>query len=179
MQHRPIHPFTMKVNEVGTDAELLTVERPCACAVSGCKCCCYQTANFTSGGTALGSIVETCYFCVPSFKINDATGKQVYLIHPPTCCGGVCVNCCTEGNPCGAGCCKVPFWIFDADTKNTNGGEALKIGKILKKPKSAAVEIFTDANAFEVQFPESATVEHKAMLVGTSVFLNAVFFEEK
>ena len=169
----------MAVKEVGTEAELLAVDRPCACAAGSCKCCCYQSATFTSGGNALGSIVETCYFCVPSFKINDAAGKQVYLLHPPTCCCGMCMNCCTEGNPCGRGCCKVPFWIFDAAVTNTNGGNATHLGMILKKPKSIATEVFTDANAFEVKFPEAATVEQKAVLVGTAIFLNAVFFEGK
>jgi hypothetical protein len=40
------------------------------------------------------------------------------------------------------------------------------------------VELFTDADAFDVHFPEAATVDQKAMLVGTAIFLNAVFFEE-
>jgi hypothetical protein len=48
----------------------------------------------------------------------------------------------------------------------------------LKKPKSLKTEIFTDANAFEVKFPSQATVDQKAMLVGTAIFLNAVFFED-
>lgn len=170
----------MRINEVGTEAELLRIERPCACTAGTCKCCCYQTAKFSSGGNELGMITETCYFCVPSFKIQDASGKEMYILHPPTCCGGMCMNCCTEGNPCcGKGCCKVPFWIFDAGATNTNGSEAPKLGMILKKPKSLAVEVFTDANAFEVQFPPTASVEQKAILVGTAVFLNAVFFEEK
>ena len=76
-------------------------------------------------------------------------------------------------------CCKVPFWIFDASVTNTNGSDAPKLGKIVKAPKSIATEVFTDANAFEVNFPEAATVEQKAALVGTAIFLNAVFFEDK
>ena len=27
-------------------------------------------------------------------KILDADGKDLYLVYPPTCCGGICVNCC-------------------------------------------------------------------------------------
>lgn len=51
-----------------------------------------------------------------------------------TCCGGCCVNCCAEGNPCcGKGCCKVPFHLFPFDQGNTNSAE--EVGKILKKPK--------------------------------------------
>jgi len=69
--------------------------------------------------------------------------------------------------------------LIAANQAKTNGGEAPHLGKILKMPKSIKTEIFTDANAFEVTFPEQATVGQKAMLVGTSIFLNAIFFEEK
>jgi hypothetical protein len=48
---------------------------------------------------------------------------------------------------------------------------------ILKKPKSVATEIFTDANAFEVDFPKDATADQKGILIGLSVFINSVFFE--
>jgi hypothetical protein len=88
----------------------------------------------------------------------------------------MCVQICSEGNPCGKGCCKVPFWIFPAGQANT-GGDAPHIGKILKKPKSLGVEAFTDANAFTITFPEQASADEKALLVGTSIFFNAIFFE--
>lgn len=90
----------------------------------------------------------------------------------------MCVNCCTEGNPCcGRGCCKVPFWIFDAQESNTNGSNVPKLGKIVKVPKSLMVEIFTDANAFDITFPEQANVEQKALIAGSSILLNSLFFE--
>jgi hypothetical protein len=176
-----IHPFTMPVTELNTNAELLTVDRPCACSVGAGKCCCYQSIAVSSGGVALGGVKETCYYCVPSFKVMDDQEREIYIVHPPTCCGGCCINCCTEGNPCcGRGCCKMPFWVFPASAVGqTNGkaGEAAKVGKILKKPKSLMTELFTEANAFEVTFPTDATSEQKALLAGTSIFLNALFFE--
>jgi hypothetical protein len=97
---RAIHPFTMRIKEVGTEAELLTIERPCACGVGPCKCGCYQSAKFRSGGVSLGSIEEDCYYCVYSFQIKDGNDKPVYKLHPPTCWGGICADLCTEGNPC-------------------------------------------------------------------------------
>merc|ERR1712151_1090004 len=103
-------------------------------------------------------------------------GEVLYKMHQPTCLGGVCVNCFTEGNPCGKGCCKMPFWLFDAKQEKT-GGNAEHLGKILKMPKSIKTEIFTSANAFLVEFPENAGVTEKATLVGASVYLNSIFFE--
>jgi len=174
----PVYPFKTVVREVYTGAEILTAERPCRCVACGCKCCCYQEMSVSSGGYLLGKIKENFYCCVPSFGVYDNSDIPVYTIHPPTCCCGVCVNCCTEGNPCcGEGCCKVPFWIFDANDKNTNGSNANKLGKIVKVPKSLMVEIFTSANAFEVVFPAKATVEHRGLLTGSSLLLNAIFFE--
>jgi hypothetical protein len=38
------------------------------------------------------------------------------------------------------------------------------------------VELFTDADAFEVNFPEDASADQKGILIGTSVLLNAVFY---
>jgi hypothetical protein len=155
----------MPVKELNTEAEIVTVNRPFRCCVYSCKCCCYQEATVTSGGNELGSVKETCWFCVPSLKVFDNQGKQIYLVHSPTCCGGMCINCCAEGNPCGKGCCKQSFRIYDPDLADTNG-DAPYLGMILKKPKSLAVEVLTDANAFEIEFPKNATVDQKGIILG-------------
>jgi hypothetical protein len=88
----------------------------------------------------------------------------------------MCVNCCAEGNPCGKGCCKQSFRVYAAGQSSTDG-DAPYLGVILKKPKSFGTELFTDANAFVVDFPTEGTADDKAILIGTSIFLNAVFFE--
>ena len=85
-----IYPFKTTVKELNTDAALFEVERPCACAAGGCKCCCYQELFVSSGGTKLGSIKENYYYCVPSFTIKDDKDQPQYILHPPTCCGGMC-----------------------------------------------------------------------------------------
>jgi len=168
-------PFTMEVKDM-EGAEILTVDRPFACGPTACKCCCYQTMSFKSGGQDLGKIEEQYYYCVPVFKIYQ-DGNYIYKIHSPTCLGGLCVNCCAEGNPCfGKGCCKVPYHIFPASQENTDDN-APHSGKILKLPKSMMTEILTDANAFDVTFPEDANNSQKAMIMGTAIFLNALFFE--
>eukprot|EP00540_Astrosyne_radiata_P008902 CAMPEP_0116841772 /NCGR_PEP_ID=MMETSP0418-20121206/11136_1 /TAXON_ID=1158023 /ORGANISM="Astrosyne radiata, Strain 13vi08-1A" /LENGTH=248 /DNA_ID=CAMNT_0004472287 /DNA_START=37 /DNA_END=783 /DNA_ORIENTATION=- len=174
----PCHPFTMEMKELNTDAEMVSMDRPCRCAMGGCKCCCYQEMTVSSGGQEIGSLKEDCWYCVPSFQVYDPDGTALYKIHPPTCCGGCCVNCCTEGNPCcGKGCCKVPFWVFPASQEQTDG-DAPHVGKILKKPKSAMTEIFTEANAFDVIFPEGCSIAEKGTLIGSAIFINANFFED-
>jgi len=169
-----IRPYENKVKELNTDAELLNVDRPMRCGPAPCKCCCYQEATITSGSSTLGTVQEQCYYCVPEFIISDHDEKALYKLHQPTCCGGVCVNICSEGS--GKGCCKVPFRIYPADQADT-GDDAPFVGKILKKPKSLTAELFSDADTFELSFPTDATVDQKAIIVGTGIFLNSVFFE--
>lgn len=173
----PNHPFTMTVKELNSDIEILSMDRPCFCPPGSCKCCCYQEMTLSSGGQPIGSIKEQFYCCVPRFKIKDSEEKPIYKVHQPTCCGGFCVNCCTEGNPCGRGCCKVAFHVFPADQEETDG-DVPPIAKIVKVPKSLGTELFTDADAFDVTFPDGANSTQKALLAGTSVFLNALYFEE-
>jgi len=36
---------------------------------------------------------------------------------------------------------------------------------------------YIDQNAFDVSFPEAASVDEKAILVGSTLLLNAAFFE--
>ena len=82
------------------------------------------------------------------------------------------------GNPCGKGCCRASFRVYPPTQSNTDG-DAPYIGHILKKPKSIAVELFTDANAFDLTFPENASSDEKALLIGSAMFFNANFFERQ
>lgn len=183
----PCHPFQMTLRDITHDSALFAAERPCRLPSVPFKCCCYQEMSFTApqqdlgipGKTSrkIGSIRERCYCCVPRFMIFNGDNKALYKVHMPTCCCGICVNCCAEGNPCcGSGCCIVPFYIYPANQARTDG-EA-PVGKIIKAPKSVCAEIFTEANRFDVEFPPSATGTQKAVIAGSTIFLNALFFEE-
>lgn len=48
-----------------------------------------------------------------------------------------------------------------------------------KVPKSLAVELFTDAEAFDVEFPEGSTSVQKALIAGSAILINANFFESE
>ena len=57
-----------------------------------------------------------CWWFVPSFKVTDPNDKKLYMIHPPTCCFGGCVNCCPGGScPCPHGCCMIPCDVYAVD----------------------------------------------------------------
>jgi len=171
------HDFTMEVKEEGSGEVIMAMHRPMACNAGPCKCCCYNKMDMSSSGKALGTITEECWVCVPRMSILDSNGGKVYKVHQPTCVMGMCVDICAEGNPCcGKGCCKVPFHIFPGDQSETDNG-APNVGKILKIPKSWRTEAFTDSEAYDVTFPSDATAEQKALIAGSSVWINASFFE--
>lgn len=168
----PNHEFTIGVKEEGTDAELMEFHSPFICCASCFSCCCFQTMTMKMGGKDIGKMTDQAYCCVPRFQIVDAEGKGVYKVHQPTCCGGCCVNCCYDGI-CN---CKTAFQVFPHDQEDTDNG-AKHAGEIMKMPRSLATELFTDANMFKITMPEGATSEQKGLLIGTSIFLNAAFFE--
>lgn len=172
----PIHPYKTVIKEKATDAEIITVERPLKCCFTSCKCCSYQEATVTSGGASLGSIHETCWYCVPTMKVLDGDGNDLYLVYPPTCCGGCCVNCCAEGNPCGRGCCKTSHRIYAPDDTKASSKDPY-LGVVLKRPKSALTEMFTDAVVLDVEFPKNATPSQKGLITGLALYINSVFYE--
>lgn len=168
----------MTLKEQLSGSEIFSMHRPQICCPAGpCKCCCFQRMTLSSNGQNLGKIEEIFSCCVPRMVISRGDGMPIYKVHPPTCCGGMCMNCCTEGNPCGRGCCRVAFHIFPADQSKTDDG-APYAGKIVKVPKSFFTEIFTDSEAYDVTFPVDASVEQKALIAGSSVFINASYFED-
>jgi hypothetical protein len=120
--------------------------------------------------------VFSCFSSVPQYKIYDNDDDSVYIVHPPTCCGGVCVNCWTEGNPCTHGCCKIPFRIYDADAMNTNG-DAPFVGQMLKIPKETFCSTFNETSYYKIEFPKPATTEQKGLILGSSLLINSLYFE--
>jgi len=178
----PNHKFRMPITthmegEGVAGTEILSIDRPCKMPPGVCKCCCYQKVDVHSGGIYLGRVEEQYSCCVPKYMAYDKTGTAVYKMHQPTCVAGMCVDICAEGNPCGRGCCKVPFHLFPANASQTDGRDASPSGKILKEKRSNLDELFTDSQIFKITFPEKADAEEKGLLLGATVLINANFFE--
>jgi hypothetical protein len=85
--------------------------------------------------------------------------------------GGVCVDCMAEG------CCncKIPFYIYPTGSA---GGKGEEVGKVVKMWRGMGTEVFTDAASFQLDFPKEADAPSKAMLLGTTMFINMLFFEK-
>lgn len=113
---------------------------------------------------------------VPKFKVYNDKDETVYIIHPPTCCGGTCIDFYAEGHPCPHGCCLIPFRIYPGDAKNTDG-DAPYIGKMAKIPKETCWDTFNEKSFVKIDFPKGATADEKGLVLGSFVLINALFFE--
>jgi len=173
--------------------------RPCKCKVGNCKCCCYQevlaevVTNSNNpewhfgDGTGIGGLRETCWYCVPTFELYRADQSPEYRLHQPTCCGGVCVNCCAQG------CCncRIPFYFYphDNDVEDAvlfSSKATCYEGQTTPSPEAQITKVWTglgqeflsDADTFEVKVPDSATRDSKVRLIGATLLINQVFFEK-
>jgi len=164
--------WTMNVtqgNQAG-GALVASYDRPLRCPMGGCKPCCYQEVYLGSEAVPQGSVVETCYFCVPEFNVVRPDGVIEYRIAPPTCLGGMCINICAEGL-CN---CRFPFYVF-----NPSGGTTVeeKVGNITKIWAGFKSELFTDAQKYEINFPSDASPDARARLLGGLFLINQLFYE--
>lgn len=170
---KPIRPFQINAYWPGaiapTDPKFAVYDRPLRCSVGFCKCCCYQEITSTADGKIIGSTIETMQACVPKLAVKDAQGDIKYLLHMPTCCGGMCIDVCAGG--CCS--CKIPFYLYDPaqDEPGKHVGEITKVFGGLKK------ELFTDADTFKIIYPPNIDGAMKANLLGSTFLINQLFFE--
>ncbi len=167
-----IRSFDINVSTAKGVAPFLNIVRPVACAASPCKCCCFQSITTTSpDGQLFGSVVEKSWVCVPEFAVIDANGNTTHNLHQPKCCGGMCVDI-------SKGCCKrIPFNIYPVDNAGNDIEDETRTGSIVKIWNGLKLELFTDADKFELLYPSVADDATKANLLGAVFFLNQLFFE--
>jgi len=175
----PCHAFDMTIKDTNKDTgpeEFLEVNRPFRCCVGTCKCCCNQEATIFSGDDHLGDIRESFWCCVPTFKVYDNEKQEIYMIRPPTCWNGMCIDCTgPEGDKhlcCPHGCCMIPCDIYPSSDEDTD-----RIGRMAKIPKKTLRETYNETNYYKIQFPNDATTNQKGLLLGSSILINALYFE--
>jgi hypothetical protein len=171
-----MRPFTLTVSEGGQPGGKVHSfhERPFALPLGSCKCCCFQQVVAKDGnGAVIGSIQEDFYMCVPSFKVLSGSipgqGVHQYNMHMPTCCGGMCVDMCSQG--CCS--CRLPFHIY-LPGKENNGEQ---VGEIVKVWSGAKKELTSDADNFELHFPGNVDAATKTRLLSATFLINQLFFE--
>ena len=153
------------------ESVIMTMKKEWTLPVAPCQCCCIPAISyFAADGSPMGSASVPCHYCLPSISVKDPSGNQEYAIQMPSCCGGLCVDVCAEGL-CN---CKIPFYIYPPG----KGAKGEEIGKIIKLWRGLGTEVFTDASSFQVEFPKGIDETAKARVLGSTFFINLLFFEK-
>lgn len=150
---------------------VMTMDKSWTCPVGPCTCCCIPAVSYKNpDGSLLGSADVPMFMCLPKIAVKDESGQEQFAIQMPSCCGGMCVDCMAEG------CCncKVPFYIYPPG----KGAKGEEIGKIIKLWRGMGTEMFSDAASFNLEFPKDADDNSKARLLGSTMFINMLFFEK-
>ncbi|KAH8346001.1 hypothetical protein KR067_013402 [Drosophila pandora] len=151
----PARPFDMKVFD-NFQNEVIHMHRPLACSSCLFPCCLQSIEVSAPPGNVIGTIEQEWSICSPSFRILNHIGDTVLRIEGPFCTFSLCGD--------------VEFNVVSLT------GE--KVGKISKQWSGLAREIFTDADFFGISFPLDLDVRMKAVLLGATFLIDAMFFEK-
>ena len=125
-----------------------------------CLCCCdcaEQPMTVNSFGAELGTLSLARTFFVPTIKVMDAGGQQIFSIVSDFC------QC-----SCGE---DIEYRIM------TMQGE--EVGNITKQFNGFCKEIFTDADNYVINFPVGIDMHKKALLLGAALMIDFLFYETK
>ncbi|KAH8297694.1 hypothetical protein KR054_005775 [Drosophila jambulina] len=151
----PSRPFDMRVFD-NYQQEVIHMHRPLACSSCLFPCCLQSIEVSAPPGNVIGTIEQEWSICSPSFRILNHIGDTVLRIQGPFCTFSLCGD--------------VEFDVVSLT------GE--KVGKISKQWSGLAREIFTDADFFGISFPLDLDVRMKAVLLGATFLIDAMFFEK-
>jgi hypothetical protein len=128
-----------------------------------------MTGFFKQSNTHIGRIREPCSCCDPIFNVTNSKGEKRYIITAECCqCGIICNNSCGK-------CSDVLFTIHkpgknEMTPQNAEG--------FIKKKFAGLQELITDADNFELIFPQDATPEEKFLLIGAVIMIDFRFYED-
>lgn len=139
-----------------------------------CTCCCLDRPLMTChyGNIAnpqIGHISEpfTCCDCAPWIYVKGKTGEIIFSISTPYCQCGIC---------CRHGCCG-PFYDVKLFIGRGSGDPKINpVGHIFK-PQVGCQGVFTNADNYELMFPNDATPEEKILLISATLFMDYQYFE--
>jgi len=157
-------------------------KQTCGAHLSGCCKPHPYLETKDADGKTIGKTEFVCdwWLCVPKFDIYDGSGEKKYRLRPDTCIGGCCVMCRCGGKGSGGKCCRVPYIVRDPNTfepiKGNDGKENSQATQLFSGWKN---ECCTQRNAYHLVFPDTATAEDKATLIGASILIDVLYAEQQ
>ena len=172
-----VRPFAMKVKHITPANQnvddfadtFAQFNRPFKCT---CYCCNRpeMKGTFKNSGEHFGKVIEpfTCCYS-PIFYVIGQDNSVRYTIYLDCCqCGFYCRN-----NICGK-LSSVNMKVFEGKTSNFQGKGVAAI----KKMSGGFKELVSDADSYELLFPNDATPEDKMMLIGAVLMIDYRYYEE-
>ena len=132
-----------------------------------CFCCCRPEMTLLLGDQkeVVGKIVNTFTICDPEFDVFDKSGNLKFRVHADCCqCGLLCAN-----NICGK-FSSANFEIYDGTLTN-------KVGQISKMAAQSYSEMVTDADSYQITFPQQASPHDKLLLIALGLMIDYQYFE--
>jgi hypothetical protein len=99
------------------------------------------------------------------FQVLRPDGAIEFNLRPPTCVGGMCVDCLAEG------CCRRPFYLY------APSGPQQQVARVTKLWAGVTNELFTNAHVLELEPPPLSTNDTKARLLAATFLVNQIFFQ--
>ena len=129
-----------------------------------CLCRPEMILSLNDGNKKLGTVRHIWTICDPEFEIYDENEQLRFLLTANCCqCGLICSN-----NLCG----KFSEVLFNI----LNPGNREVVGNIIKKSANGG-ELFTDADSYQVNFPNNSTPYDKLLLTSLGLMIDYQYFE--
>lgn len=157
-----IHCSSMAQLGMGYTTAFANFQKPFKCTMC-CLCRPEINVSINGNGQPVGKIKHICTVCDPTFDVYNATTGLKYV---------VAADCCQCALWCSGFWAKTSrgvFEILDAGTKQ-------RCGTITKEPANMA-ELVTDADSYNVIFPNNADANDKFLLMGLAILIDYSFFE--
>lgn len=171
------YPADIRVYENGALEEVIFArfirrsERFCFRNIGPCKCCCFQEMVIhNADGSVIGYARESTWCCFPLFYVLNDNCDAEYVLSPPLCCFGICVDPFVFDLYSG---CQVPVFIFPPFTYLSRGNEVGVISSVFPGYFSLCC---VGERKEKIQFPNDISVESKVKLLGALFLLNNVYF---
>jgi hypothetical protein len=163
-----VRAFNMEMNHIVNFGQPVTnlfanAQKPLMCP---CFCACRPEITLLLGEQKeiVGKIVNTFTCCDPEFEIFDKNGNVKFKVHADCCqCGLLCAS-----NVCGK---------FSSANFDILDGTSNKVGQITKMSAQSYSEVVTDADSYQVSFPQQASAEDKLLMIVLGLMIDYQYFE--
>jgi len=154
----PLRNFQMPVLEPISGQEVFKIVRPLSCQGCCCPCCMQAMQIYSPDNQLWGTIEEEWSIWDKHWVIKDPAGQPALKVNGP-CCHCVCFA-------------EVLFPVTGSD------GES-PVGNITKQWTEGCREMCTNMSTFSVAFPEDLDVGMKASLIGATLLIDFMFYQNK